>query len=40
MSRLPLLMYAMMRAVLQMKKKRREFIHTPKSLFDKRKSRA
>ena len=30
MSRLPLLMYAMMRAVLQMKKKRREFIHTPK----------
>jgi cellulose synthase/poly-beta-1,6-N-acetylglucosamine synthase-like glycosyltransferase len=30
-SRLPLLMYAMMRAVLQMKKKRREFIHTPKS---------
>jgi cellulose synthase/poly-beta-1,6-N-acetylglucosamine synthase-like glycosyltransferase len=31
MSRLPLLMYAMMRAVLQMKKKRREFIHTPKS---------
>jgi len=31
MSRLPVLMYAMMRAVLQMKKKRREFIHTPKS---------
>ncbi len=30
-SRLPLLMYAMMRAVLQMKKKRREFLHTPKS---------
>src|SRR5450432_2507775 len=30
-SRLPLLIYAMMRAVLQMKKKRREFIHTPKS---------
>jgi cellulose synthase/poly-beta-1,6-N-acetylglucosamine synthase-like glycosyltransferase len=35
MSRLPLLMYAMMRAVLQMKKKRREFIHTPKSFVDK-----
>ena len=32
MSRLPLLMYAMMRAVVQMKKKRREFIHTPKTL--------
>jgi len=31
MSRLPLLMYAMMRAVVQMKKKRSEFIHTPKS---------
>ncbi len=31
MSRLPLLMYAMMRAVVQMKKKRREFIHTPKT---------
>jgi cellulose synthase/poly-beta-1,6-N-acetylglucosamine synthase-like glycosyltransferase len=30
-SRLPVLMYAMMRAVLQMKKKRREFIHTPKA---------
>jgi cellulose synthase/poly-beta-1,6-N-acetylglucosamine synthase-like glycosyltransferase len=30
-SRLPLLMYAMMRAVLQMKKKRKEYIHTPKS---------
>jgi cellulose synthase/poly-beta-1,6-N-acetylglucosamine synthase-like glycosyltransferase len=30
-SRLPLLMYAMMRAVVQMKKKRQEFIHTPKS---------
>ena len=35
MSRLPLLMYAMMRAVLQMKKKRREFIHTPKSFVEK-----
>ncbi|MEJ0081283.1 MAG: hypothetical protein WDM78_10145 [Puia sp.] len=37
-SRLPLLMYAMMRAVLQMKKKRREFIHTPKTFIDKRKA--
>jgi cellulose synthase/poly-beta-1,6-N-acetylglucosamine synthase-like glycosyltransferase len=35
MSRLPLLMYAMMRAVLQMKKKRREFIHTPKTFVNK-----
>jgi hypothetical protein len=33
-----LLMYAMMRAVLQMKKKRREFIHTPKSFVDKPKA--
>jgi cellulose synthase/poly-beta-1,6-N-acetylglucosamine synthase-like glycosyltransferase len=38
MSRLPLLMYAMMRAVLQMKKKRREFIHTPKSFVEKPKA--
>jgi len=38
MSRLPLLMYAMMRAVLQMKKKRREFIHTPKTFVDKHKA--
>jgi cellulose synthase/poly-beta-1,6-N-acetylglucosamine synthase-like glycosyltransferase len=38
MSRLPLLMYAMMRAVVQMKKKRREFIHTPKSFVEKRKA--
>jgi cellulose synthase/poly-beta-1,6-N-acetylglucosamine synthase-like glycosyltransferase len=38
MSRLPLLMYAMMRAVLQMKKKRREFIHTPKTFVEKRKA--
>jgi hypothetical protein len=38
MSRLPLLMYAMMRAVLQMKKKRREFIHTPKTFIQKPKS--
>jgi cellulose synthase/poly-beta-1,6-N-acetylglucosamine synthase-like glycosyltransferase len=30
-SRLPLLMFSMMRAVLQMKKNRKEFIHTPKS---------
>ena len=30
-SRVPLLMFSMIRAVLQMKKKRREFIHTPKS---------
>ncbi len=37
-SRLPLLMYAMMRAVLQMKKKRREFIHTPKSFVNKPKA--
>lgn len=36
-SRLPLLMYAMMRAVLQMKKKRREFIHTPKSFISEEK---
>jgi cellulose synthase/poly-beta-1,6-N-acetylglucosamine synthase-like glycosyltransferase len=38
MSRLPLLMYAMLRALLQMKKKRREFIHTPKSFVDKPKA--
>jgi cellulose synthase/poly-beta-1,6-N-acetylglucosamine synthase-like glycosyltransferase len=38
MSRLPLLMYAMMRAVVQMKKKRREFIHTPKTFVDKPKA--
>jgi cellulose synthase/poly-beta-1,6-N-acetylglucosamine synthase-like glycosyltransferase len=38
MSRLPLLMYAMMRAVLQMKKKRREFIHTPKTFVEKPKA--
>jgi cellulose synthase/poly-beta-1,6-N-acetylglucosamine synthase-like glycosyltransferase len=38
MSRLPLLMYAMMRAVVQMKKKRREFIHTPKTFVEKRKA--
>ncbi len=38
MSRLPLLMYAMMRAVLQMKKKRREFIHTPKTFINKPKA--
>ena len=37
-SRLPLLMYAMMRAVLQMKKKRREFIHTPKTFVNKPKA--
>ena len=37
-SRLPLLMYAMMRAVLQMKKKRGEFIHTPKSFVNKPKA--
>jgi cellulose synthase/poly-beta-1,6-N-acetylglucosamine synthase-like glycosyltransferase len=37
-SRLPLLMYAMMRAVLQMKKKRREFLHTPKSFVEKPKA--
>ncbi len=30
-SRVPLLMFSMIRAVLQMKKKRTEFIHTPKS---------
>jgi cellulose synthase/poly-beta-1,6-N-acetylglucosamine synthase-like glycosyltransferase len=30
-SRVPLLMFSMVRAVLQMKKKRTEFIHTPKS---------
>jgi cellulose synthase/poly-beta-1,6-N-acetylglucosamine synthase-like glycosyltransferase len=30
-SRVPLLMFSMIRAVFQMKKKRREFIHTPKS---------
>ncbi len=36
-TRLPLLMYAMMRAVLQMKKKRREFIHTPKSFISEEK---
>jgi cellulose synthase/poly-beta-1,6-N-acetylglucosamine synthase-like glycosyltransferase len=30
-SRLPLLMFSMIRAVTQMKKKRTEFIHTPKS---------
>jgi len=30
-SRVPLLMVSMIRAVFQMKKKRREFIHTPKS---------
>jgi cellulose synthase/poly-beta-1,6-N-acetylglucosamine synthase-like glycosyltransferase len=30
-SQVPLLMFSMMRAVLQMKKKRTEFIHTPKS---------
>jgi cellulose synthase/poly-beta-1,6-N-acetylglucosamine synthase-like glycosyltransferase len=38
MSRLPLLMYAMMRAVVQMKKKRREFLHTPKTFVEKRKA--
>jgi cellulose synthase/poly-beta-1,6-N-acetylglucosamine synthase-like glycosyltransferase len=36
-SRLPVLMYAMMRAVLQMKKKRREFIHTPKAFIPEEK---
>jgi cellulose synthase/poly-beta-1,6-N-acetylglucosamine synthase-like glycosyltransferase len=30
-SRVPLLMFSMIRAVLQIKKRRREFIHTPKS---------
>ncbi len=30
-SHVPLLMFSMIRAVLQMKKKRTEFIHTPKS---------
>jgi len=38
-SRLPLLMYAMMRAVLQMKKKRREYIHTPKSFISEESSK-
>jgi cellulose synthase/poly-beta-1,6-N-acetylglucosamine synthase-like glycosyltransferase len=32
-SKVPLLMLAMVRAVLQMKKKRTEFIHTPKSYY-------
>jgi hypothetical protein len=30
-SRVPLLMLSMIRAVLQIKKRRSEFIHTPKS---------
>jgi len=30
-SKVPLLMFSMIRAVLQMKNKRTEFIHTPKS---------
>ena len=38
-SRLPLLMYAMIRVVLQMKKKRREFIHTPKTFISDEKNR-
>ena len=35
-SRLPLLMFSMIRAVFQMKKKRTEFLHTPKSFTEER----